>query len=880
MPLIPPRTASPIALAVAALLAAPVHAQQSPPPDTLEQVVVTGMKASLTKAQDIKRNAEQVVDSIVADDIGKLPDANVAEALQRITGVQISRSRGEGDRVQIRGLQQTQTLLNGRSIFTAGKERGLSFQDVPAELLAGADVYKTPTADQIEGGIGGLIDLRTRRPFDFAGLRVAGTLKDSYADLAKKSRVEGSLLLSDRWKLADGSEFGALLSLAKQQRDYRSDTQELAAPAQLADGSGVYAPTGAWTSYELGERDRTGVNAALQYRPSKALEFTLDASHTRLKTRTDTYGFFASPFWANWNASTNLGALWPVSTPTTQEGRFVKGQFWGASMSTSGYVADNDTKTTQLALGGRWQDGLWTVKSELGHTRSEFSRLYQEVRLGVWTSNPAFAYDLSTDIPSAYPVLANANDLTTPSQYWADKALYFLQKNTGRETSWRLDGERRLESDTWTRLRTGLRLSDRKAGSAEVNTIDNIWSNAATGAVAGAAPGLASQIGLIPYDNLLSSAGTGQFPRQWLSIASLDWLRDPSASRAVLGLSVPSLDAAQTFDYREKSSAAYAMADFDASLWGKSLTGNVGLRWVHTRSTRDTTQLSGSVATPLHLSDKDNDWLPSVNLRLELSDKLIARLAASKVITRPNFDQLTPSLSLNANDRTGYLGNPALKPLSARQADATLEYYLNRSDHVYGAAFYKKVDGFIQTSNSTLNYNGTSYNVATPSNGQDGSIKGLELGYQAFFTSLPGALRGLGLQANYTYVDSSAPGPLGGQKTTLEGLSRDSANLVGMYDYEGFALRLAYNWRSKYLAGTQNYYPANGTTIAQTPVYMKGYGMVDAYLSYAINKHMKVALQGNNLTRTVRRSSYGIDNLARGVYVDDRRYAISLHLEL
>ena len=140
----------PHAIAIAAALCAgSVSAQTTDADQPVQQVVVSGMRASLEKAQDIKRRADQVVDSIVADDIGKLPDANVAEALQRITGVQISRSRGEGDQVQIRGLSQTQTLFNGRSIFTAGKERGLSLQDVPAELLGGADVYKTPTADQI-----------------------------------------------------------------------------------------------------------------------------------------------------------------------------------------------------------------------------------------------------------------------------------------------------------------------------------------------------------------------------------------------------------------------------------------------------------------------------------------------------------------------------------------------------------------------------------------------------------------------------------------------------------------------------------------------------------------------------------------------------------
>ncbi|WP_323143647.1 TonB-dependent receptor [Massilia phyllosphaerae] len=845
----------------------------------LQQVVVSGMRASLEKAQDLKRRADQVVDSIVADDIGKLPDANVAEALQRITGVQVSRNRGEGDQVQIRGLSQTQTLLNGRSIFTAGKERGLSFQDVPAELLAGADVYKTPTADQVEGGIGGLIDLRMRRPFDFSGARVAGTLKETYADYAKKKNPEGSILLSNRWKTAIG-DVGALLSVAHQKLDYRSDSIELGAPAQLADGSGIYAPVGAYYSYENGQRDRTGVTASLQWRPSRQLDLYLDGNFTRLKTATDTYSMYASPYWANWSAATNAGAMWPKGAIETNGDAIVKGTVWGAQMSTSGFIADDRTKTRQLALGGKWRGQDWTVRSELGHTKSDYARLYQEVRLGASTADAAFTYDMTTPVPSAYPVLANPADLLNPSNYWAGNALYFRQKNEGKETTWRADGERSLDLGAVTRVRTGVRYADRDASSAEINTIDNIWRDGNSGAVGGAVPGLASQVAPIPYSDLLHREGGGIYPRQWLSVSNLDWLRDPQAVRSTLGLSVPGFDAAQTFDFSEKSTALYGVLDFESALFGKDLSGNVGVRYVHTKTGRAWQEAVAGGTYAMRTGDStDNDWLPSLNAKLALTDQLQARFSASKVITRPNFDQLTPSLSLNANDRTGYQGNPTLQPLSARQLDATLEYYMSSSDYLFGAAFYKKVDGFIQTSATNLQYGGTSYTVSTPSNGQDGTIKGLELGYQGFFKNLPGMLRGLGVQANFTYVDSRAPGPLEGQQTALEGLSRQSYNLVAMYDWENFSARLAYNHRGKYLAGTTNYYPNNGNTIAQTPYYMDGYGLVDAYLSYGLSKTLKLAVEANNLTRTSRHSYYGVSGLPFGRYVDDRRFAVSLHAD-
>lgn len=864
-----------IALA-AALCAASASAQTTDSDQPTQQVVVSGIRASMEKAQDIKRKADQVVDSIVADDIGKLPDANVAEALQRITGVQISRSRGEGDRVQIRGLSQTQTLFNGRSIFTAGKERGLSLQDVPAELLGGADVYKTPTADQIEGGIGGLIDLRMRRPFDFAGSKVAGTIKGTYADYAKKKNAEGSILLSNRWK-TDLGDVGALLSVAHQKRNYRADSQELSAPAQMADGSGIYAPSGAYYSYQFGERERTGVTASLQWRPSRQLDVYLDANVTKLDTKTDTYAFYASPYWANYNAETNVGANWPNGAVASENGSLTKGTLWGNSMNPSSAISDVATKTHQLALGGKWRGETWTLRSELGHTKSRYENLYHSINIGAFTANPQFAYDLTTPVPSAYPVLPNANDLLNPANYYANNTLYFRQKNAGKETTWRIDGERSLDTSFLTRVRTGLRYSDRNATSAEINKLESIFANGQTGAIGGAVPELVEQIGPTPYSNLLHREGGGTFPTQWLGIMNLDWLRNPLAVRNALGLNTPDFDAGQTFDFSEKSSALYGMIDFESTLFNKALSGNVGVRYVHTKSTRSWQQVENGSYIPQQGNSSDNDVLPSLNTKLELTDKLQARFSASKVVTRPNFDQLTPSLSINDNSKTGYQGNPALRPISARQFDATLEYYMSQSNYVYGAAFYKKVDGFIQTTAKLVPYGGANYTVSTPSNGDDGKIKGLELGYQGFFTNLPGALRGLGLQANFTYVDSQAPGPLQGQQTQLEGLSRRSYNIIAMYDWEKFSARLAYNRRSDYLSGTVNYYPDNGNSISQTPAYAKGYGMVDAYFSYGLTKNLKLAVEANNLTRTSRSTYYGIGGQPYGRYVDDRRFGVSLH---
>ncbi|HEY8026894.1 MAG TPA: TonB-dependent receptor [Burkholderiaceae bacterium] len=899
-----------ISLAVSSMFGLPALAQTANPPadapaatsdvTELKQVVVTGIRASLMHAQDLKRISGLIVDSIVADDIGKLPDANVAEALQRITGVQVSRDQGEGAQVQVRGLSQVETLLNGREIFTAGKERGLSFQDIPSELLSGADVYKTSSSDLLEGGIGGVIDLRTRHPFDFTADKEAATFKTTYADYAKKQNADGSVLLSNRWKVA-GGDFGALVSLAYQNRDYRADLQELGPPSQTADGLGIYAPTGAYSQYELGERTRTGVSTALQYRPSKDLEFYLDGNYTNLKTRNGYYGLYVSPYWANSinfpitvvNPYTGLGqpgiayfgALYPNGTLTAPNNVLQKGTFWGADMATTGAINDSDTETTQLAIGAKWHGGSWKVRTDLAATRSHYVDIYNAAGLGDYANGASVSYDTTTKVPSAYPTAASGVNLASSSGYYAGNANYFKQVNEARETAWRIDADDAVGGKFWTTLHTGLRLSNRTATSGEISTLENDYQNSGTGSIGGTSSAFASQLGVIPYNNLLSAAGSGTYPTQWLSVTNLGWLRDPQTSRTAMGLSVPTLDPAQTFNYYEDSAALYGRGDFETELLGKAVTGNVGLRYVAVHDQRNyNLALAAGVTSAKEINNTQNELLPSVSLRMDITDKLVGRFSASKTVTLPDFMQMVPSLTLNANDKTGYQGNPNLQAITSRNVDAALEYYLSKSDYLFGTTFYKLVDGFVQTGTTPYSYGGSIYNVQTPVNGPEGTIKGLELGYQGFFTSLPGLLRGLGLQANFTYVDSSAPGVLIGQKTQLENLSRDSYNLVGMYDLGDLSARLAYSYRGKYLAGSQNYYVVTSSTamptIGQTPVYMEGYGLLDAYFSYAIGKHVKLAFEGNNLLRSVRQSYYGVTGLPRGTYVDDRRYGLSMHVEM
>ncbi|RZL28601.1 MAG: TonB-dependent receptor, partial [Sphingomonas sp.] len=278
-------------------------------------IVVTGVRASLSSAQAIKRNADQIVDSIVAEDIGKLPDRNVAEALQRITGVQIQRSFGEGSQVAIRGLSQVRTEINGRDVFTANGGRNLSLEDVPSELLAGVDVYKNPSAEQIEGGLGGLINLRTRKPFDFDGFKASISGSSNYYDLYSTTKPQANLLLSDRWSTGIG-EIGVLVDLAYQQTAFRQDqissqpfyllnearnaNGTFVNPLDAATAAGLgrtgtptYLSHGVGIGEYLGDRRRLGTDIAVQWKPTDRLLLTGEYIRSDFKFRYGDYSYFA-----------------------------------------------------------------------------------------------------------------------------------------------------------------------------------------------------------------------------------------------------------------------------------------------------------------------------------------------------------------------------------------------------------------------------------------------------------------------------------------------------------------------------------------------------------------------------------------------------------
>ena len=822
-----------VRVGVCVLLAS--NTQMASAKDDLGEIVVIGTRASLASAQEIKQDKVEITDSVVADDINKLPDYNVTDALSRVTGVQILRDRGEGAGVAIRGLTQMETLLNGREVFTAGNGRNLDFADIPSEMVAGIDVYKTSSAGHVEGGVGGTIDLRTHRPFDFAGREIVGSARVIRGDLVKKDQPQFSTLLSDRWQTG-GGEFGALLDLVYQKRSWREDQKSAGSPiarANIIAGQSVIAPNGITETTSVGQRERKSASMVLEWKPAETLKLYAEGNYAEFLTRQDSYQISAS-------APQTFVAGSPMLFPGTND---LQGITWAnAATTTVGAARDTLDRTAQVAVGGAWVGQKLTLKSDLSYTKSHNDLLYSAITLG------GKAATLTQELSSGAPMSAiGGTNLSGLSGFTSAGMWYAARPFDGELKALKLDGEYQLDDGFIDTLAAGARIARRHATDAPGQTTDYP-----------AAPAVANASGLVisdPYGNYL--------------LGNPAAARDVAAARVALGINgaIPASNPLGSWDIAEDTQSGYLMAKFKTA----ALEGNAGLRVVHTQEM--VTGNRGPAAgpfIPVNLGGTYTDYLPSANLRYRLGNGLTLRGAASKTITRQDFNQLSPSLTLNPIQLNGTAGNPALKPVRADNIDVALERYFDNSASVNLTGFWKQVDGFVTTVINPEVYAGLTYQVSRPQNISTANIKGVELGYQQFYDFLPGWLKGLGLQANYTRVDSGATNIIAGQNLPLQNLSKNSFNLVGMVERGDVSARIAYNWRDKFLSGV-----ANISGIGMQPIYTKAYGWLDASLSYRFSKQFSVAIEGTNLLRTVRSSYYGVETRPQSSWINDTQMSVT-----
>jgi TonB-dependent receptor len=697
-----------------------------------------------------------------------------------------------------------------------------------------------------------------RQPFDFKGLEVDASFRETYGSLVSESKPSYTFLISNRWKTSLG-EVGVLLGLAEQIRPWREDQASIGTPAPntvAIPGQTVFLPSGEYQPTSLGYRNRKGANLVLEWRPNQNLQFFAKGNYSKFVTHQDSYGL-----------SMSNGTPVPGTTtlfPGTSDVKSIT--FTNAGFTVIDAARDTEDRNKQAEFGAKWTRGDLTIRADVDYT-SSFNNLYY-AGINMTATAPTFNFDLSPHIPTTSVYGANLLD---PSLYTYATVAYRVNPFETHMTAEQLDAEYKLADSFFNTLMAGFRYAPREADNR-------------TGLVFGDVNGVGIPVSSIP-GMAMSNPVPDFFPgeanpmfRQYL-VGSLVNARDPVALRAAFNITSPLPTATSNpislWKINEDTAAVYLMTKFAGTL-GLKFDGNVGLRAVQTKEdvsgyqtvpVSPTNPVSGTA--PISINTKYTSWLPSLNSRVHLTDNLFLRMAASKTLTRPDFSALSPSLTLvpnptNPAQNAGSAGNPALKPIRANNYDISLEQYFSKTTSVYVAGFYKTVDGFTTTISNPEVYNGATYQVSRPQNTNGAKVKGFEVGYQQFFDFLPEAFQGFGVQLNYTYVDSSTPSTIVGLTVPLSNLSRNSYNAILMYEKNGLSARIAYNWRDKYFSGI-----ANIVGLGAIPNYFKAYGWLDASVSYDLTKRIKISLEGTNLTNTIREQYWSVDTRPSSFYQED-----------
>jgi len=854
----------------------------------MSEFVVNSTRASLASAQEIKQSNQQVVDSIVASDINKLPDIDVAYALSRIPGIQVAHTfagLGGNGAVTIHGLTQVENTLDGREIFTPGGasgggiangQRTFDYSQIPSALIAGIDVYKTAAASQLEGGLGGLIDVRLRKPLDFGdGVRAGAAVGTTYSSLLNQTRPNYNLFFNDSIKTSAG-KIGVLVGGSYNLVPWREDNIGVGNPtpnATVTTGSPkALMATGYNLAASWGVFKTIGYNAAIQWQPVEHLRLYAGANHNQWSNIEDQVsmliGFSAA------SAVAGSGTMFPGSDTAVKSATVTN--VTGTSYSV---IRDLKDRSTMLYAGGDWTSGNLKLSLDANH----FVAAYGFYNNGVFGSAaiPSLSYDISGTIPAA---IATGASLYDPSIYKVVQVINRLFPSQAEATAGKLDADYNLNRGLFTHLLAGVRYGQTEQDNSNLGLYLGAYNIPAGQSALGNYPGL---WGPSPIQDFFKGYHEAQ-PSQYLAPLNFSLYRDPAALLQAMG--APSTTTPQNdgrvnplsfFKITEKTSAVYLMPKFAGKVGELRYDGNIGLRVVQTKEDLQGNQtINPGTPTqgigPIKLNSSYTDWLPSFNYRVKFTDKLYLRLAASKTITRPPFGSMSPSLTLNQNPinpnaNSGAQGNPSLKPIRSTNYDATLEYYLNKDSVVYAAGFYKDVTGFIANITQAQTYNGVTYQITTPGNLNPATIKGGEIGYNQFFTFLPAPFDGLGVQANYTLVESSTPSTIQGYNIPLTNLSRASYNVVVMYEKGPFSARVAYNWRDKFVTGVSNF--VNVGLLQQV---VRAYGDLDASLNYAVTKNVEISVQGVNLTNAMRYQFWGSPQFPSNAYTDGMTLMASL----
>ncbi len=874
----------------------------------VETITVTGFRASLENTIALKKDSTQIVEAVSAEDIGKLPDQSIAEAISRLPGLTAQRLNGRAQDISIRGLSPdfSTTLLNGREQVSTSNNRSAQYDQYPAELMSGVVVYKTPQADLVGQGLSGTVDMRTVRPLDYDhqvisvnargeggslgklnpqmsmyGYRVSGTYIDQYAG-GKLGLTLGVAVMDSPQQFIESNSWG-----------WTGGNGNTVPSADLVSG-------GVKLQANTDDLVRESAMATVQYRPTDNFESTLDLFFTKYK---DHQEFVRNelPLYS-WGGDGAGNTIDLVSGFTVNNGMVTAGTFTtSAGTGVKGVLRQEADRHNNDLFAIGWKNqytaGNWTWTLDAAHSSVQrFDQYFESYagtgRAGFGATDPmSFTFDkdyvghftphldygdYATMLLTSSQGWGGYNDTTGEGVRGGQDGYLNYQHIHDHLTTARLDANYDLHSDVISKITFGVAYANRhKAMTPEqyyIGTTDDYTSYSSYVAAHGNGTGWVPVSTVIPEKYRFGDSGGLSYfgiPKiiSWDSEALLrDGIYTKSAN---VNADVTS----QNWRVDEMVYTGFVKADIDTALYSVPIVGNVGVQYVHTHQSSGGFGVSNTPGLYNHalpVSGKVNydEFLPSLNLTAKLDDENQIRIGAARELVRARMDQMSASNEFGYNTSfagntdlthtpwSGTVGNPSLRPWLAEAVDVSYEWYFGKAGYLSVAGFYKDLETYIYQKSTLFDFSNYIYTGLPPAlmqgyvkeyvNGSGGQLQGVEVSFALAGETFSEYLEGFGVTANASYTDSSIQQNPENPKTPLPGLSKDVYNVTLYYERAGFSVRLNESYRSKFLGEVTGY----GAGLASS--YIKSQGWLDGQIGYEFQsgslQGMSVLFQVNNIT--------------------------------
>ena len=779
------------------LLGSNALAQQDPAPKTDDPmlITVTGIRSSVRHALDAKEASNNMIEAIVAEDIGKLPDTTIAESLARLPGMNSGIDRGNASQVVARGLgpRFIAATLDGRELATPEPNRAVRFEQFPSESLIGANIYKTQSAEVIEGGIGTTVDLLTVSPLKYKEQQL--TLKADALYYPMGNSIGGAPTTGPRLGGMYLDQFnnhtlGVAIAASYQDQpslqrlvEHWGFNESNSGTVNGGDGKIDKTPWGIQDDVKRGTDTRSSMLGKVEWKPVPDALITADTYYEKQAIREPELAHYFSNTLGNWNGGNSAN----YSNPDIRNGYVVGATVSGVDVVNNDNLWVQDSSTLATGLNAKLTSGVWKLEGDLSNSLARRDSAWRNLQQT--STVPAnFTWDFPGNGVQNYSIAQNTGD---PSIFGAPTMNINTDGHVKDELSaLHLTASRPLDGmGDFMRIKLGVRATDREKSYSQTT-----WSVNPNSVIPNSAyetvqvDGMPSFVALTNFDSTAYNAFGG-------NVFSANGRVQTQA------------DLLAGWDVKERSESAYAQADLEGNMLHTDYRGNLGIRLVHTTHTSDGVQsLNGAAATPVEYTGADTEVLPSLNLVFMMDPKQEQqiRFGLARAMARAPLDELRASQSLGVPTTssapvTGSAGNPLLKPMLADQVDLAYQWYFDKGALLSAGLFFKKLQSYIKIEDNPTTFLGQNALITQSVNASGGDVRGLELIYQQAFTSLPAPFNGLGIFSSYAYTTSNISETLsGGTPFPVDGLMRGNGGATLWYEQAGYEARLAVNYHSAF----------------------------------------------------------------------------------